>query len=187
MRTVAINQPVPRHPCCFQNCSTVAGEKTQPGESRDRPRVPSLLEPQWRGMGKSLGKTSIVPQKCGYNFPGVSPMENISTTGPKHDISLRGLYYDTGSQEVLEPESPGRSLHLCYDVASKTLPGDCGDQPGVLLSCKWQKDWEVHSQVGRECGERHIGMGRVAYDGALGTGTLASHQCQLSSEGHGQQ
>lgn len=43
-----------------------------------------------------------------------------------------------------------------YDVASKAPPGDCGNQPGVLLPCRWQKDWEVHWQVGEECEERHL-------------------------------
>lgn len=53
-----------------------------------------------------------------------------------------------------------------YD--SKIPPGDCGDHTSVPLPSKWQKDWEVRSQVGQECGERHTGMGRVTSDGALG-------------------
>lgn len=52
MRTVSTYQPVPRHPGCFQNCSTVAS---------------------WghmEGMGKSLGKTlPIVPQKLWLQVP----------------------------------------------------------------------------------------------------------------------
>lgn len=84
-----------------------------PGGSRNRPRVSGLLGPhegEWASLWERY--SPLFPRNCGYNFPGVGPTGNNLTIGPKHELSLRGLYRDTGSQEVLEPDPTGRSWNL---------------------------------------------------------------------------
>lgn len=51
-------------------------------------------------------------------------MGNISTIGPKHDISLR---------VCIMTQVPQAEVCI-YDVASKTPPGNYGDQPRRWLS-----------------------------------------------------